>query len=221
MGDLVVGEEYRAGRERITVLLAGTDAGTWATPVPACPGWTVAGVVSHLLGTVEDALAGRLAGPPGEEMTAEQVARHTDDAGSDLLRYWTELAPPFEEVLTAGGIFPAALDVLSHEHDIRHAIGQPGDRDLRAVTECARRLVAGMEAPWVWEVLLEGDELVRSAGDGPRHRLATSAFEVLRLRLGRRTEAEVRALDWEPGPPDDLSPLFVFGPRTTPLDEAG
>lgn len=219
MGELVVGDEYRAGRERITLLLAGADDATWSTPVPACPGWTVAGVVSHMLGTVEDALAGRLAGPPGEEMTAVQVARHAGDAGSDLLERWTELAPPFEEVLTAGGIFPAALDVLSHEQDVRQAIGRPGSRDLPVMAECAHRLVAGLEGPWVWQVRFPDGAVVTSTGDGPRHVLATTAFEVLRLRLGRRTEAEVRALAWEPGPPDDLSPLFVFGPRTESLHE--
>jgi hypothetical protein len=55
--------------------------------------------------------------------------------------------------------------------------------------------------------------------DGPTYRVRTTAFEVVRLRLGRRSRAEVRALDWDPIPPPDLAALFIFGPRPTPLRE--
>lgn len=216
----VLGEEYRRGRERLAALLADGPEDRWDRPVRACPGWTVRGVVSHLLGTVEDALAGRITGPPGEELTAEQVARHAAAAGPDLLARWAELAPPFEEVVTAGEIWPAVLDVVSHEHDVRLALGRPGGRDDAVVLAGATALVTRLEAPWRLEATLTEGGTVRSApAAGPVYRLRTSAFEVLRLRLGRRSPAEVRALAWDPISPPDLTPLFVFGPRTTPLRE--
>ncbi|HEU5152425.1 MAG TPA: maleylpyruvate isomerase N-terminal domain-containing protein [Iamia sp.] len=217
---LVLGDEYRRARERLAALLATEPAERWDRPVRACPGWTVKGVVGHLVGTVEDAMAGLITGPPGAEITAEQVARHAPDAGPDLLARWGELAPPFEEVVTAGAIWPAVLDVVSHEHDIRLALGRPGARDDTVVGAAAAALVGELAAPWNLEATLAGGPTVRSPSvPGPTYRLRTSAFEVLRLRLGRRSPAEVRALAWDPIPPPDPSPLFIFGPRTTPLRE--
>lgn len=218
--DVVLGDEYRRGRERLSALLADEPEARWDEPARACPGWTVRGVVSHLLGTVEDALAGRITGPPTPDLTAEQVARHAADPGPELLTRWAELAPPFEEVVTAGRIWPALLDVLSHEHDVRLALDRPGDRDAPIVRTAATALVEVLAAPWTLEVAITDGPTVRAApADGPTYRLRAPAFEVLRLRLGRRSRAEVRALDWEPIPPPDLSPLFIFGPRPTALRE--
>jgi hypothetical protein len=180
----------------------------------------VRGVIGHLVGTVEDALAGRITGPPTEDLTAEQVARHATDTGPDLLARWAELAPPFEEVVTAGQIWPAVLDVLSHEHDIRLALDRPGGRDTPIVRTAGAALVEVLAAPWNLVVVGADGRVVRSApAEGPTYRLRTTAFEVLRFRLGRRSPSEVRSLAWDPIPPPDLTPLFIFGPRTTPLRE--
>jgi uncharacterized protein (TIGR03083 family) len=215
-----LGEEYARGRARLSALLASEPEEEWDRPVPACPGWTVRGVVAHLVGTVEDALAGRITGPPPEEVTAEQVARAATVAGSDLLARWDELSPPFEEVVTAGEIWPAVLDVVSHEHDVRHALDRPGGRDEPIVGAAAEALVRVLAAPWTLEVVLPGGVTLRSeSAPGPIYRVRTTAFEVLRLRLGRRSRAEVRHLAWDPIPPPDLAPLFIFGPRATPLQE--
>jgi uncharacterized protein (TIGR03083 family) len=216
-----LGEEYRRGRERVTALLASEPEARWDRPVRACPGWTVRAVVGHLVGTVEDAVAGRITGPPGEDLTAEQVARNATVPGPELLARWAELAPPFEEVVTAGEIWPAVLDVVSHEHDVRHALDRPGGRDAPVVRAAAGALVGHLTAPWNLEVVLADGPTLRSAPvAGPTYRLRATAFELLRLRLGRRSRAEVRDLPWDPIPPPDLAPLFVFGPRPTPLREA-
>ena len=52
------------------------------------------------------------------------------------------------------------------------------------------------------------------------HALRTTAFEVFRLRMGRRSRAQVAALDWAPAPSDEvLDGLFVFGPADAPVIE--
>jgi uncharacterized protein (TIGR03083 family) len=214
------GAEYRRARERLSALLVGLPADRWDVAVDACPGWTVRGVVSHLCGTVEDALAGRITGPPPEVITAEQVARHADADGRELLGRWAEIAPPFEEVVGLGEIWPAVMDVVSHEHDVRTALDLAGEREDPVLGFATVSLVEGVDAPWALEVELPDGHVVSSASDGPVHRLRTTPFEVVRLRLCRRSPDQVRALDWSPGPPDDLSPLFIFGPRTTPLVES-
>ena len=65
---------YRDTRERLSDLIAGLDAAALRTMVPACPLWAVRDVLAHLTAITEDALAGRLSGPPDEEFTAAQVA---------------------------------------------------------------------------------------------------------------------------------------------------
>lgn len=219
---LALGDEYRRARERLTDLLTDLPAAgeEWARPVAACPGWTVHDVIAHLVGTIEDVAAGVISGPPGADVTAAQVARLADTPGPDLLARWAELAPPFEEIVTAAEIWPAVFDVVSHEHDVRLALDRPGARTEEVVVASAVALVTGLEAPWTVEVALAEGPTVRSAAaPGPTYRLRTTAFEVLRLRLGRRSPAEVRGLAWEPIPPPDLAPLFFFGPRPTPLRE--
>ena len=92
---------YRDTRERLTALVAGLDDAALATPVPTCPGWLVADVVAHLAAVVEDALAGRLTGPPSEEQTAEQVARYKGRPMTQTLAGWTAGGPQFEEAIGA------------------------------------------------------------------------------------------------------------------------
>ena len=86
---------YRETRERLTALVAGLDEVELGAPVPACPGWSVADVIGHLAALAEDALAGRLTGPPSEEETAIQVDRFRGMPMAQTLADWAELAPRF------------------------------------------------------------------------------------------------------------------------------
>jgi len=213
------GHHYARARGRLVALLDDLPAADWERPVPACPGWRVRDVIAHLSGTIEDALAGRLTGPPGPDQTAAQVARHRDREPAALLRSWDEAAAPFEDVITQLGIWPAALDAVSHEHDIRGALGRPGARDDESVVMAAHLLVEHLDTPCALRVDL-GDEVVASPpADGPELTLRTSAFELMRFRLGRRTRDQARALAWSADPDPVLDHLFVFGPAAAPLVE--
>ncbi len=70
-------------------------------------------------------------------------------------------------------------------------------------------------------VRLPEGRVVRAAVDGPVAELRTTPFEVLRLRLGRRSRSQVAAMDWSVPPGDALDGLFVFGPTPVALDEPG
>ena len=69
-----VGDRYRTTRLRFTTLLDAIDDDSWDRPVDACPGWRVRDVLAHLVGTVDDAIAGRIAGPPPPALTADTAA---------------------------------------------------------------------------------------------------------------------------------------------------
>ena len=210
-----VGDRYRSAHLRACDLLSPLDEQQWNTAVPACPGWRVRDVVAHLVGIIEDALAGRLTGPPPPEQTREQVDRHRDDAPADLLDTWISLSPTFESALTSLGRWPAFLDVLSHEHDIRAALGDGAFRDHDDVKRAAALLSENL--PDGLHVSLDGRN--EAPPDGTVATLSTTSFEYLRLRLGRRSTDQTFALDWDGDPRPFQSNLFIFGPRATDLLE--
>ena len=156
---------YRDTRERLTSLVAGLDGEALAAPVPACPGWQVQDVVAHLAAIVEDALAGRLTGPPSEEETAVQVARYKGLPMTQTLAGWTTGAPRFEEIISAFDIPPAVIDVASHEQDIRGALSLPGARGCPAVQQMAGWLLERLRTPVPVCVTVEDAEF-RMGGRG-------------------------------------------------------
>jgi uncharacterized protein (TIGR03083 family) len=210
---------YRDTRERLTALVAGLDDRSLATPVPACPGWQVQDVVAHLAAIVEDALAGRLTGPPSDAETAVQVARYKGRPMTRTLTEWTAAAPQFEEVISAFDIPPAVIDVASHEQDIRGALGLPGARDTEAVRQMAGWLLTGLRTPVPVRVTVEDAEF-RIGQDGePALGLRTTRYEAFRWRMGRRSRDQLAALDWSGDPAPVLDHLVVFGPAGTDIIE--
>lgn len=210
---------YRDTRARITALVSTLSDDALATAVPACPKWTVQDVLSHLFGIVDDALAGRLSGPPSEDETAVQVDRHRDLAIADLLEQWTTLGPTFESVLNVTKTWPAVIDIASHEQDIRGALNLPGHRDNEAIRLCSERLLRGLQSPVPLRITVEDAEFRVGPEEGTELRLATTRFEAFRWRLGRRSRAQLAAMDWSGDPAPVLDHLTRFEPATEDIIE--
>jgi uncharacterized protein (TIGR03083 family) len=210
---------YRDTRERLTSLVAVLDEQALATSVPACPGWQVQDVVAHLAAIVEDALAGRLTGPPSEEETAVQVARYKGRPMPQTLDGWTAGAPRFEEAISAFDIPPAVIDVASHEQDIRGALGRPGARDCPAVQQMAGWLLQRLRTPVPVRVTVEDAEFRIGPEGEPVLGLRTTRFEAFRWRMGRRSRDQLAVLDWSGDPAPVLDHLVVFGPARTDIIE--
>ena len=212
---------YRDTRERLSGLVLGLDDSELASPVPACPGWSVSDVMYHLLAVVEDVMAGRLTKPPTDAETAEQVARHRGTPVPAVVETWAELAPPFEELIGGVVVWPAVLDVATHEQDIRGALGRPGARDTEAVRVGAKALVAWMQPSVSMRLVCEDFEAQVGPEDGHHQelRLRTTRFEILRWRLGRRSRSQVQGFDWSGDPAPVIDQLFVFGPSPTDIVE--
>ena len=210
---------YRETRERLTALVAGLDQKELGAPVPACPGWSVADVIGHLAAIPEDALAGRLTGPPSEEETAAQVDRFRGRPMAQTLAGWTELAPRFEEVVAAFKVWPAVIDVASHEQDIRGAVGRPGARDTEVIREMSGWLLARLSLPVRLRVTVE-DAQIQVGPDGePVLGLTTTWYEAFRWRMGRRSRDQLAALDWSGDPALVLDHLAIFGPARADVIE--
>jgi uncharacterized protein (TIGR03083 family) len=210
---------YRETRERLTALVSGLDEAQLATAVPACPGWSVADVIGHLAAIPEDALAGRLTGPPSVAETAVQVDRFRGRPMARTLTGWTSMAPQFEEVVAAFEIWPAVIDVASHEQDIRGAVGQPGARDTEVIRELAGWLVTRLRPPVPMRVTFEDTQILIGPGGEPVLGLTTTRYEAFRWRMGRRSRSQLAALDWSGDPSPVLDHLVVFGPAPADVIE--
>jgi uncharacterized protein (TIGR03083 family) len=209
-----LGERYLRVRERLVSLVADLDEAGWATTVPACPGWRVHDLVAHLVGITDDALAGRMDGAPGPAWTAAQVAARVGAEPAGMLAEWDANAERFAEALTAFGIATAVIDILTHEQDLRGALGSPGGdpADLSWVADALLDRLhgtvseAGLPA---LAVRTERGSRVLGAGEAGAS-LRTTDLELFRASLGRRSAAQILALDWEGDASPYLGHLSVF-----------
>ena len=157
---------YRDTQQRVAGLLTGMAASALAANVPACPRWSVRDVLAHLAAVAEDAVAGRLSGPPSEEETAAQVRRYDGRPAADVLAAWAAMAPRFEEQIGTARSWPGVIDVASHEQDIRGAVASPAPGTARwsgtpratCSAGCGRRFRCG----WWWRMPSSGSG--RTAG---------------------------------------------------------
>ncbi|MDO8403154.1 MAG: maleylpyruvate isomerase family mycothiol-dependent enzyme [Pseudomonas sp.] len=204
-----LGASYRAARERLSALVAAHGPALDRT-VPATPDWTVHDVLAHVAGVAHDAATGNMAGAPGDEWTAAQVARGRGQSADALVPLWAQHAPTLEALLSGpnGAMASAAvMDIHCHEADVRHALG--------LAAELPTEFLA-------WAGAAMRDRLAQQVAEAdlPPVSVQASDFEWFRGRLGRRTAQEVSAYSWSADPAAYLDLFFIFGRATRPLGEA-
>jgi uncharacterized protein (TIGR03083 family) len=174
---------YAALRDRLVALLSGVDDTAATTIVPSCPAWTVRDLMAHVVGVPEDVLAGRLEGVGSDAWTQAQVDRHAEDSLTDLVAALVEVGAQMDPMLPH---FPDAprgqflMDAVTHEHDIRDALGTPGGEDADAVE-------IGLD--WLLTHVSFPAEVVDAARSG-----VCSSYEAMRSLSGRRTAQQMTAL---------------------------
>jgi uncharacterized protein (TIGR03083 family) len=218
-----VGAAYRGVRERVTELLSGIDETTWELVVPHCPDWTIRQTLAHLVGVVDDAVNNNLAGAGTDEWTKVQVDKRANITGAQLLNDWTSFGPFVEARFTQIGLAGAqgVFDAVTHEHDLRHALGQPGARTSDAITVAVEfvrtRLSAKANVSFV--VTYEAGDIQVAADSGSQEAedsrtLAASQFDVVRTFSSRRTETEIRQMSWSADPTPVLGHLPFALPKS-------
>lgn len=219
---------YRETRERVSAYVVGEIDEEWAqAAVPACPGWTVQDVVSHMVGIVADIQDGRMDGVGSDEWTDHQVVTRRDGSIDAVVAEWARRAPTFEEQVAAWPPAVAAqvvADAAMHELDIRNALGDRSTRDTDGVAiafdyyghHLADRIVeTGAPA-----LIVECDGGSVTLGEGAvGATLRTSRFEALRAMGGRRSAAQIEAYDWEGDAAPYVALMSSSGSRTEPLVE--
>ena len=187
--------------ERVSSLIISTPESFTSVGVPHCPKWTVKCVLSHMIGVPEDVLTGQMEGVTTEAWTQRQVDRHSEHSKTQLLAIWSNTFENFKALLPKipqPTISQFVFDQVTHEHDIRHAILQPGARDSRAIS--------------VAEGFIR-DFITRNP-DPAVHALAESTvtgFDYVRSFSGRRSKEQLAEL----GLPADLVAAFI---STSPFE---
>jgi uncharacterized protein (TIGR03083 family) len=205
-------EAYRAVRGRMLDLAATGDP---ATPVPACPEWTVRELLAHVTGVAADVVAGNLGAAGTQPWVEAQLAVRADASVEDLAAEWSDSGPQVDEICAVLGdaIAQLVFDTVSHEQDLRGALGEPGGRDgaLDIALGWVSTAWAGQEAgPGALRLRADATDVTLGEGDVAAT-VTASPFEALRVLTGRRSLDQVRALRWD-GDPEPWLPYFTWGP---------
>jgi uncharacterized protein (TIGR03083 family) len=219
-----IGEEtathYTTAHGRIVALVDDLTDEQLATPVPATPGWTVHDVLAHLVAVPTDGMAGRITGIPTEEFTAGQIAERRDRTAAQLLEEWQPNVEPMCEGARVDLVPPhLAVDALTHEQDIRGAIGLPAVLSPEELRFCTTLYASGcgfaLMSAGLPALAIESTDtgLATLAGEGEQAAAVRAAeFELFRALSGRRSREQVAAFDWTGGAALYLDAFCLFGP---------
>ncbi|MCU1373945.1 MAG: hypothetical protein JWO68_1231 [Actinomycetia bacterium] len=189
---------YHNTRRRVSELVAELDAADLATRVPACPDWTVHQLVAHMSGIPEALTSGSF--PAGDlQAWLDQIVEERQDVPvPDLLDRWEACAAGTSGIVDGGGSL-MFIDVVSHEHDLRGAVGQGGARGTSEVRATVQ-LLLDLLAPAITEaglgalVVDSGEVRWASQFARPGCTIRVDPWEAIRVLQSRRTPEEVRAL---------------------------
>ncbi len=178
-----VAVSYIALRARVINLLRSTPESSGDIAVPCTPAWTVRQLAAHVVGVPEDILAGRMEGVASDAWTDAQVERFGDLTLTELADLFEASAPQIDAVLHN---FPQpiisqfVMDAVTHEQDMRSALGVPGGRDSKAVEVGVGfflNLIEVSDPPLFTELT----------------NTSASSWDVLRSLTGRRTVEQMNA----------------------------
>lgn len=122
------------------------------TPVPACPAWNVRGMFAHVTSVARLSALGLGFGDDPQATVDREVADRSGNTLAEIADEWESLLPSVKERFAGNGPGPLVVDVVTHEHDLRAALG-PEYRDHAAGVEAALPATVA----WVRYLGLVGD----------------------------------------------------------------
>jgi len=219
------GTAYSALRDRVIRLVGDASDEQLEARAPATPEWRVRDVLAHVVGVTTDILNGALDGVATDAWTDKQVQTRWKMPVEALIAEWEANGPAIDPLIPSfGGAAGQFLtDAVTHEHDIRGALGEPGARGCDAVAisfDWIGALVAGMrDAGGAGAVAIETECGRFVFGTGAPTRCTATRFEFVRATTGRRSVSQIEAWRWDGDPRVDTVVLPIFAPRPDPLVE--
>ena len=221
---------YRLVYTRIDALLRGRSD-VAELKVPACPAWTIRQTVAHLTGVADDIVSLNMEGKGTDQWTCAQVDRLGGNSIDELLDLWGQMIDPVTKLLRLapeGSGCQLVFDTLTHEHDIRGALSEPGSRTgdiafevaLAFVTTAYDQMARQSELPAVRLTTPTVGAVQLGDPDTATEQLTLhiSDFEYLRAFGGRRSVRQLLALPWR-GDPTNLIPACSHDAIRPPNDD--
>lgn len=206
-------DAYAETRASFVELVTSLSEDQLDTPVPATPGWSVLDVVSHLTGVARSFATGNFEGAPGPDWTDGHVNSRKGASVTQSITEWDGYLPLVEEAINAGPAGSMVNDIWCHEQDVRGALKIPGNRQAVAGGLCVKSVRAIpsqlKETDFaVPTVIVDGVTMV----EGGDLTLTIDGYEAARMIFGRRSAAQLAALDWSKDPGGLVSEFTIFGP---------
>jgi uncharacterized protein (TIGR03083 family) len=238
---------YLDAKGSLTDLLRAATPQQREATVPACPLWTVTDVVRHLTGVAIDMVEGNMPlddnpvetwqtpdGPARvDAFTDKHVRSRQGRSADEVLREWDEATDDLLPILRGERRPPQDVpflelvpvtDVAAHLHDVRGALRQPGDRDTMLVALAFSSYFASFAMRAALRNLpplrVRYDGKERATGEGePAATWSADRFELFRALAGRRSNAQIAAMQWQGDPAPYLPIISMYGPRADALVE--
>jgi uncharacterized protein (TIGR03083 family) len=215
--------------------------------VPACPAWTVADLLAHLVELSSDAVSGRLpvmdlleqwrdedVAQSRDQMTADQVDRVAGESMEELVRRWRETTSTLDPMLSGAVPFPepapfglAAIlvtDLVIHDQDARGALvvqnAPHGPASSLAMASYLFAVDYRIRQLGLPALGVRYGSKTRLLGTGdPAATVSGTRFELLRAFGGRRSRQQILAFDWEGDPSPYVALIPAYGERADDLVE--
>jgi uncharacterized protein (TIGR03083 family) len=214
---------YVESERRVADLVTPLDAAALDTLTEACPAWSVRDILAHLAGAAASFGTESFAGLGTDAWTQEHLSSRQDASLTELLAERWRCTPKLQEIPPDSQLWlPVVHDALTHEADIRGAIGAPGmpaDALAAAFVLLEAVLPSRLRRLGTVELQLDGLPLVLGEGE-PALVVRAPLFEFWRGVYGRRSRNQLRS--WvSAGDADAFADtLPVFPARHTDLREA-
>ncbi|MCA1833685.1 MAG: maleylpyruvate isomerase family mycothiol-dependent enzyme [Actinomycetota bacterium] len=240
-------QAYADARKTMSDLARSAAPGRLQTRVPACPAWDVKDLIAHVTGIATAVSTGEgirdinlaLFWDPNvaaarEEFVDAEIKARRDLPLEEIIAEWERSSAELEPMMRGEKPFPAGAPAMGewvvltdlgvHHHDLRGALGAPGDREslatglsLRSYVETMRMRTAAMGLP-VLRIVAGSRSWTTGEGE-PVATLTADPFELARAAAGRRSPDQLRSLAWDGDPEPFMELFYPYGMRTDPLEE--
>ena len=215
---------YAETRGTAVGLFTSLDQAEATLTVPLTPEWRVVDVAAHVCGIVDDVLYGNVEGLGSDAWTAAQVEKRAGQSIAEICDEWMGYAPQVDAMIADNPFFGVRItgDLIIHVHDVQHALGRAIDGNDLATRVAAHRYVPALQERALEQVglgvtveLTDGGTYPAADGSGELALTATS-YDFLRSVTGRRSRAQVEALNWSDDPTTLLDRAWnTYGPFRT------
>ncbi len=190
-------DPYVRTRDRMCDVLADAAPDNLARTVPACPAWSAADLVAHVVSMPAALAEGRRPDGDIRAWLQQLVNERRGQPVGEMIDEWRTLDDAIATMLDGPGALLFA-DLAVHEHDLRGALDRPDHRALEVETIVPRTLAAfarPLRDAGLGAIAVRHDNRTWVSHDAePGWTLLVEPWEAVRAVNSRRTADELRAI---------------------------